>query len=81
MENANGSARSDAPFPYVHLEEAITVPRALFENGARSLSREQLAGALGVSPGSGSYSLKLGASRLFGLHRVNRRPLPAYAHR
>jgi hypothetical protein len=59
--------RSEMPFPYVHLEESITIPRAIFENGARTLSREQLAGALGVSPGSGSFSLKLGSARLFGL--------------
>jgi hypothetical protein len=59
--------RSETPFPYVHLEECTTIPRALFERGARELSRDQLAGALGASPGSGSFSLKLGAARMFGL--------------
>jgi hypothetical protein len=63
--------RSETPFPYVHLEEAITIPRAIFENGARDLSRDQLAGALGVAPGSGSFSLKLGSARMFGLAESN----------
>ena len=59
--------RSEIAFPYVNLEEAVSVARAIFDRGAAPLARDQLAAVLGVSPGSGSFALKLGAARMFGL--------------
>jgi hypothetical protein len=58
--------RSEIAFPYVNLEEAMALARALHENGL-SLSRDQLASVLGTTPTGGSFSLRLGAARMFGL--------------
>jgi hypothetical protein len=54
------------PFPYVDLENVTAVARSIINNGSQ-LSRDQLAGALGQSPGSGAFILKVSAARQFGL--------------
>ena len=56
--------RSTIAFPYTHLEDAVTVAKAIFESGT-ALSRDQLAAVMGLSPTVGSFSLKLGAARTF----------------
>ena len=58
--------RSTIAFPYTHLEDAVTVAKAIFESGT-ALSRDQLAAVMGLSPTVGSFSLKLGAARTFRL--------------
>jgi hypothetical protein len=55
-------ARSEIAFPYVGLEDAVVVARAIYENGA-SLSRDQIAGFLRLK----TAGLRIGAARLFGL--------------
>ena len=58
--------RSTIAFPYTHLEDAAGVARAVYEKGA-PLSRDQVAGVLGMAPTSGGFSLKINAARMFGL--------------
>jgi hypothetical protein len=57
---------SQVGFPYNDLETAIAVARAILNNGSQ-LSRDQLAGALGQSPASGSFIIKISSARQFGL--------------
>src|SRR5271167_1748691 len=61
------AAKSDIGFPYVHLEEALVVPKAIFDHGGVPCSRDQLAVAMKMSAGSGGFSLKVGAAKTFGL--------------
>jgi len=57
-----GMARSGIAFPYVSLEDAIVVTRAIHDNGA-ALSRDQIAGFLRLK----SAHLRILAAKLFGL--------------
>jgi len=59
--------QSSIAFPYMDLDAAITVARAFVANGGRPHTRDQLAGALGQSPLSGAFIMKLSAARQFGL--------------
>ena len=61
------AGRSEIAFPYLPLDEALSVPQAIHENGSVPCSRDQLAVAMKMAPGSGAFSLKLGAARMFGL--------------
>jgi hypothetical protein len=54
-------------FPYHDLSAAIDIARKILDKGAHPLSREQLAGALGQNPSTGSFNLKVGAARMFGV--------------
>lgn len=63
--------RSAIAFPYMDLENAISVARAILENGGLPCTREQLAGALKQSPSSGNFILKTAAARHFGLVEFN----------
>jgi hypothetical protein len=58
---------SQVGFPYNDLESAIGVARAILHNGGSQLSRDQLAGALGQSPASGSFIIKVSSAKQFGL--------------
>ncbi len=58
---------SQTPFPYVDQDAAISVARALLDAGGVALTRDQLAGAMGQTPGSGNFAWKAMAARLFGL--------------
>jgi hypothetical protein len=49
------------------LDTAITVARAFVTNGGGPHTRDQLAGAMGQSPMSGAFIMKLSAARQFGL--------------
>jgi hypothetical protein len=57
--------RSDIAFPYIGLDDATLIAQAIFNNGA-SLSRDQIAGVMGLT-GNGSFSLRIAAARMFGL--------------
>jgi hypothetical protein len=59
--------QSSIAFPYMDLDTAIAVARAFVENGGGPRTRDQLAGALGQSPLSGAFIMKLSAARQFGL--------------
>lgn len=58
--------RSTIAFPYTHLEDAVSVARALYNSGV-AISRDQVAGILGLPPTSGGFSLKINSARMFGL--------------
>ncbi len=58
---------STIAFPYMDLDTAITVARAFVTHGGGAHTRDQLAGALGQSPLSGAFIMKLSAARQFGL--------------
>ena len=59
---------STIAFPYTGLDEAIGVAKALLDKGGGiACERDQLAAAMGQSPGSGNFIIKIQAARLFGL--------------
>jgi hypothetical protein len=58
---------STISFPYADLDDAIVVARGLLEGGGVPMSRDQLAATVGAAPGSGSFNVKLGSARIFGL--------------
>lgn len=58
---------STISFPYADLETAIDTARAILKAGGVPLSRDQLAGAMNQKAGSGNFSVKAGAARIFGL--------------
>lgn len=72
--NASNSAEQKDPrevstiaFPYHTLEDAIGLARTILEKGAVPMARDQLAAATGLKQGSGNFSNKISAARLFGL--------------
>jgi hypothetical protein len=54
-------------FPYQDLEAGISVAAAIMQSGGVALSRDQLAGTMKMSPGSGAFILKVSTARLFGV--------------
>jgi hypothetical protein len=61
--------KSEIPFVYVDLEDAVTVARALLDLGGVPCDRDQLAAKMGHSL-SGAFVNKASAARLFGLMEV-----------
>jgi hypothetical protein len=59
--------QSSIAFPYVDMDSAITIARTMYESGGFPCTREQLAGAMKMSPGNGSFIIKTAAARMFGL--------------
>jgi hypothetical protein len=59
--------QSTIGFPYVDLEGAIGVARKIHESGGIEISRDQLAAAMNLAPGSGNFVVRVAAARLFGL--------------
>ena len=66
-EEYEGRGTSAIQFPYVDLQGAIEVARAVLDAGGVPLDRDQLAAALDMTPGSGAFSVKIAAARQFGL--------------
>jgi hypothetical protein len=58
---------SSIGFPYMSLDTGIAVARAVLNAGGVPLSREQLAGVMGSSSGSGTFLIKIATARIFGL--------------
>jgi hypothetical protein len=58
---------SSIGFPYVDLEDAVTVARAMLGRGAVPMDRDQMAATLGQVPTSGAFNIKISAARMFGL--------------
>src|SRR5580700_3565491 len=54
-------------FPYMDLEDAIGVAKAMLAAGAVPMDRDQLAASMGQVPTSGNFNMKLSAAKLFGL--------------
>lgn len=63
--------QSSIQFPYLDLDAAVSVAQAVFNAGGVALTREQLAGVLGLSLGSGNFVLKTATARTFGLMAAN----------
>jgi len=63
--------QSSIGFPYQDLDSGISVARAMMQGGGVPLSREQLAGVMGQSVGSGSFVTKVATARHFGLIVAN----------
>jgi hypothetical protein len=65
--------RSGIAFPYVDLDDALSVANAIYTNAGRQASWDQLAAYLKhESANSGAFRLKVGAARLFGLVETSR---------
>lgn len=60
-------AQSSISFPYMDLEAAISVARAIWSGGGVALTRDQLAGVMNLVAGSGNFVQKVATARIFGL--------------
>jgi hypothetical protein len=58
---------STIAFPYHTLGDAIGIARAILDKGAVPMARDQLAAAVGQQIGSGNFTNKIAATRMFGL--------------
>jgi hypothetical protein len=58
---------SSIGFPYLDLDDAITVARAMLDRGGVPMDRDQVAAALNQAPTSGAFAIKLSTARSFGL--------------
>jgi hypothetical protein len=58
---------SSIQFPYTDMSDAIAVADGLLKGGGTPMSRDQLAAAMGLSPGGGGFGTKIGTARLFGV--------------
>ena len=60
--------RVTRPYPSYTLEEALNVARAIYEvNAGLPFGRELLAGALGTTPKSSAFTMRLNAAAAYGL--------------
>lgn len=59
--------KSTIQFPYLSLEEAVTITKGVHEVGGNSCQVDQLAAHLKQSPKAGSFRLKLLTAKMFGL--------------
>jgi hypothetical protein len=72
-EEAGKRQRSSIAFPYMDLNEAVTLAKAIHNNvGTGTCSIEQLAPWVKQSPTSSGFRSRLAASRLFGLVNAER---------
>jgi hypothetical protein len=72
-EEAGKRQRSSIGFPYMDLNEAITLAKAIHNNvGTGTCTLEQLAPWVKQSPTSSGFRSRLAASRLFGLINADR---------
>jgi hypothetical protein len=60
-------AKSEISFPYMDMDAAVSVARAMLDAGGVALTREQLAGVMNLSVGSGNFVTKVATARMFGL--------------
>ncbi len=58
---------SKIAFPYTDISDAIAVADGLMKGGGMPLGRDQLASAMNAAAGSGSFNVKLGTARAFGV--------------
>jgi hypothetical protein len=59
--------QSSVSFPYMDLDTAISVAQSIMDAGGVALTREQLAGVMKMSVGSGTFITKTATARIFGL--------------
>ena len=66
--DAGRRTRVSRPYPTYTLEDALSVARAIYEvNAGLPFARELLAGALGTTPKSSAFTMRLNASAAYGL--------------
>ena len=58
---------SSIAFPYMDLDDGISLARGIYNKGGVPLDRDQLASSVGQVPTSGAFQMKLSTARLFGL--------------
>ena len=66
-DSSPGRARSTIEFPYVNLEEAVAIARAVHQVGGRSCEWAQVAVTLNQAPKGGAFRQKMLSARTFGL--------------
>jgi hypothetical protein len=60
--------RITRPYPSYTLQDSVSVPKAIYEvNAGLPFDRELLAGALGTTPKSSAFTMRLNASAAYGL--------------
>lgn len=59
--------RSTVQFPYLALEDAISVAKGVHETGGNSCQVDQLAAHLNLPADASMFRVKMGAARMFGL--------------
>jgi hypothetical protein len=59
--------RGGIAFPYDDLDAAVSLSRVLHDTFGGNAETDQMAGAMGQNPTSGSFTAKVGAARHFGL--------------
>ena len=60
--------RVTRPYPSYTLQDSVSVPKAIYEvNAGLPFDRELLAGALGTTPKSSAFTMRLNASAAYGL--------------
>jgi hypothetical protein len=65
--------RSTIEFPYMGLEDAVTIARGIHSTtGSHTCQHDQLAAAVGMSMNSSGYRMRLSAARLFGFIESDR---------
>ncbi len=62
-----GRSTSDISFPYSDIGDGVKVAEGLLKGGGTALTRDQLAAAMGQTPGSGSFNTKVNTARTFGI--------------
>lgn len=66
-ELTKGRSTSNISFPYSDVGDGVKVAEGLLKGGGTALSRDQLAAAMGQTPGSGSFNTKVNTARIFGV--------------
>lgn len=65
--NGRTNERSETPFPYLDLDAAVTVAKAVYARaGISSCPLDELAAQMNVTTSGGSFRLKTSAARMFG---------------
>ncbi len=71
-EEGQERERSTIQFPYVDLREALTVVKAIFENGGGRGAIDQVAAWMRQSASSGAFRTKINSARIFGFVETQR---------
>ncbi|HEY1214504.1 MAG TPA: hypothetical protein VGE93_12795 [Bryobacteraceae bacterium] len=58
-------------FPYSDMSDALNVSEGLLKGGGVSLTRDQLAAAMGLAPRGGGFATKIATAKMFGVIDTN----------
>ena len=65
--DTNSRDVSTIAFPYASLKDALGIAQTILDKGGSPMSRNQIAGAMGMRGETGSFAVRLSAARMFGL--------------